>query len=212
MNLKNVLIIGDSYSTFKGWVPDGFGTSYSEEETDQTDVRRVEETWWHQVITETDSKLVMNNSWSGSTICHTGYNGQDLSNIKSFIYRFDCLKESAFFKNNEINTVFVFGGTNDSWANSPIGEFKYSNWEKQDLYSFRPAICYLLDSLKKTLPDARIICLINCDLKDDITNGIKTACEYYGVESIKFEKVEKMHGHPTVNGMRDIKDAVLKAL
>ena len=88
MNLQNVLIFGDSYSTFRDWIPEGFGYSYSEDRTDGNEVVRVEDTWWHRVITATDSKLIQNNSWSGSTIGYTGYNGQDLSESKSFIYRF----------------------------------------------------------------------------------------------------------------------------
>ena len=36
MSLGNVLIFGDSYSTFKGWLPEGFGYSYSEEGRTET--------------------------------------------------------------------------------------------------------------------------------------------------------------------------------
>src|SRR5574344_1656725 len=34
--------------------------------------------------------------------------------------------------------IFIFGATNDSWANSPIGDYKYADWTRQDMYSFRP--------------------------------------------------------------------------
>ena len=44
--VRNIMIFGDSYSTFAGYIPDGYAVYYSTEEREQTDVRRVEETWW----------------------------------------------------------------------------------------------------------------------------------------------------------------------
>jgi hypothetical protein len=76
MQFGNTLIIGDSYSTFKGYIPEGYAPYYTNE-PGNTDVRRVEETWWHQLQAETDCRILLNNSWSGSTICHTGYDGVD---------------------------------------------------------------------------------------------------------------------------------------
>ena len=38
--------------------------------------------------------------------------------------------------------ILVFGGTNDSWANSPLGEMKHEGYTSQDLFSFRPAVSY----------------------------------------------------------------------
>ena len=115
MNLKNVLIFGDSYSTFEGYIPNGFAVYYSKTGSGETGIKNVEETWWYPLIKETDSRLLQNNSWSGSTICYTGYNG-DCSETSSFICRLNKLTDAGFFRENEINTVFVFGGTNDSWA------------------------------------------------------------------------------------------------
>ena len=31
--------------------------------------------------------------------------------------------------------MFVFGGTNDSWSEAPLGEIKYTDWEDGELYS-----------------------------------------------------------------------------
>ena len=36
--------------------------------------------------------------------------------------------------------ILVFGGTNDSWAGSPIGEYVWADWTDEQLYSFRPAM------------------------------------------------------------------------
>lgn len=210
MEFKNVLIFGDSYSTFNGYIPKGYAAYYSE--TGGTDVRNVNETWWHRLISETNSELVLNDSWSGSTICYTGYQNTDCSQTSSFICRLNKLIAGGFFKENEINTVFVFGGTNDSWSNAPIGELKFSDWEKQDLYNVLPAICHFIFKLKETLPAARIVWLMNSGLKPEISDGMKTACEYYDITSIKFDCIDKIEGHPTVKGMEDIKNQILRDL
>ena len=60
---KNLLIFGDSYSTFKGYIPEGYAFYYSEDGRPETDVTALEETWWHQVINEMGANLVLNNSW-----------------------------------------------------------------------------------------------------------------------------------------------------
>ena len=211
MNLGNVMIFGDSYSTFEGYIPENYAIYYSKD-ADYTDVHSVEDTWWYRLITETDSILITNDSWSGSTICHTGYNNSDCSKTSSFIYRLNKYISEGFFEKNKVDTVFVFGGTNDSWAGVPIGELKYSDWKDEELFSFLPAISFLLNKLKETLPETRIACLINTELSSAIANGIADACEHYGTEYIKFSKIDKTNGHPTVKGMEQIKDEILKAL
>lgn len=212
VNLKNVLIFGDSYSTFKGYIPEGYAKYYSESEDAPTDVRRVSETWWHRVMTATSSNLVLNNSWSGSTIGFTGYNNSDCSRSSSFIYRFGKLAEEGYFENNEINTMFIFGGTNDSWSNAPLGEMKYSDWEREELFCVLPAICYFIDKARRTLPDARIICVINTDIKEEIRDALENASAHYGVEFLRLKDIDKVGGHPTVKGMAQISEQVIEAL
>ncbi len=212
MSLKSVLIFGDSYSTFEGYIPDGFEIYYSKTEGGETDVRAVEDTWWYPLIKKTDLKLIQNNSWSGSTICYMGYNGSDCSETSSFICRFKKLKNAGFFKENDINTVFVFGGTNDSWAGSPIGELKYSDWDKQDLYSVLPAFCYFINELKATLPNADIIPIINTELKCEIEEGFKSACAHYGLKPVVLQNIDKRGGHPTIKGMEEIKNQIIDSL
>lgn len=209
---SNTIIFGDSYSTFENYVPDGYAIYYSEKSRPETDVTKVSQTWWYQVITEANLKLVLNDSWSGSTICYTRYNNEDCSKTSSFITRLHKMIEQGFFEKNKIDTVFVFGGTNDSWSNAPLGAIKYENWEKNDLYSVLPAICYFLKTLKDKLPKADIYCLINTGLKPEIYDGMKQACQMYGVTAISFDNIDKKCGHPTIKGMQDIMNTVLDIL
>lgn len=95
---NNAMIFGDSYSTFKRYVPNGYCVYYSETERPETDVTNVTETWWHQVITKAQLELILNDSWSGSTIGYTSYNNADCSHSSSFIYRLRQLIAQDFFK------------------------------------------------------------------------------------------------------------------
>lgn len=208
---NNTVIFGDSYSTFEGFIPAGYAPYYHKS-CGETDVRNVGETWWRLVAEDAGLNIVLNDSWSGSTIGYTGYNNTDCSLSSSFIYRFQKLTDSGFFKENDINTVFIFGGTNDNWSNAPLGNTKFDDFKNDDFYSVLPAICYFLKTVKETLPSAEVYCLVNTDLKPEITDAFKKACEKYGVTEIAFKHIDKQCGHPTVKGMQDIKNEIIKVL
>ena len=198
--LKTVSILGDSYSTFEGYVtPDTNELWYFNRPTDRTDVDSVGQTWWHQLISRGDYKLGLNNSYSGSTVCNTGYRAEDYTS-RSFITRMDNLGTP--------DVIFVFGATNDSWCGAPMGEYKYGNWSVRDLYSFRPAMARLLSGLQERHPNAEIYFLLNDGLKESVNESVKTVCARYGVPVIVLEGIDKKSGHPTVKGMTAIADQV----
>ena len=134
---KKVSILGDSYSTFKGVGPSHYAPFYP---NDRNDVVEVEQTWWSLYIKAKGYQLEKNDSWGGTTICGTGYGRMD-SSRNNFISRVDSLGNP--------DIIFVFGGTNDAWANSPVGEYQYADWTKDDCKNFRPALACLFDMLKK---------------------------------------------------------------
>lgn len=207
--LGNILIIGDSYSTFPSYIPVGNHCWYAKGGHDETDVAAVEDTWWHQLINEAECNLVLNESFSGATVCNTE---RPTIPHTSFVHRLNRLIERGFFDENKIDTVLYFGGTNDSWIDSPIGENKYGELEDVDLDFVLPAFCYCMGKLKSLLPDANIIPIINCDLKDAITEGFKDACAHFGLVPVVLEDISKQSGHPDREGMRQIKEQVKKRL
>ncbi len=211
-NIGNVFIVGDSYSTFKGYVAEGCAVWYSPEGSPNTDVTRVEETWWHQLLKNTESNLVLNHSYSGSTFCFTGYGGEDCSKAKSFIARIRDLENDGFFKKNKIDTFFIFGGTNDTWVPSPLGEINFGDKTEQDLYSVFPAVCYLFEKIKKLCPHSRIIAIQNDTIKPEIKDCLKTVCKHFSIELIVLEQIEKQAGHPNIAGMKQIFEQVLEKL
>ena len=204
---NTVSILGDSYSTFTGFIPQGNACWYFHTPQGENDVVRVEDTWWHRFCAASGYELKLNESWSGSTICNTGYDGVPCPTW-SFIAR---MKNVAGGRKDP-DLIIVFGGTNDSWADSPIGEMKYADWTDDDLKSYLPACCYMLDYLTKEAPKSTIVCVINSELKPEITQGQIDACAHYGVHSLLLHDIEKKWGHPSIAGMSAISDQLLAFL
>ena len=211
-NLGNVMIFGDSYSTLEGHIPQGYAVYYSlnREDTAHFNISAPEDTWWGTVLSATHSKLLVNDSWSGSTVCHTGYGGFDEK--QSFVGRLNKYIADGFFEKNQVDTVFIFGCTNDFWANSPRGEVGGNDHENQTLAFVYPAVEYMLSTLKKVAPKARVIGLINTDFSADFTEKLQTIYHNAGVDCITFDYIEKVNGHPNKTGMEQIANKILKLL
>lgn len=202
----SVSILGDSYSTFEGYLtPDTMDIWYFENKQDprRTDVKSVGETWWMQLIKKKNWKLELNNSWSGSTICYTGYGDEDYR-LRSFITRVPALGSP--------DIILIFGGTNDSWSNAPIGEYKYADWRRADLYTFRPAMACMLHKIKERYPTADVYFISNDGLKPEITESMAQICKHYDVPMIQLENISKTAGHPNVKGMTQIAEQLDKAI
>jgi lysophospholipase L1-like esterase len=202
---ETVAILGDSYSTFEDYLtPDTNAIWYFKKvDKKRTDVVDVKQTWWWQVVKEGGYKLGINNSFSGATICYSGYNDEDYS-ARSFVRRLSNLGTP--------DIIFIFGGTNDSWSGAPVGEFKYADFKRADLYTFRPAMACMMQELQNRYPNAKMYFLSNTELKDDITSSIHTICDHYGVKCIQLKDIDKQNGHPTIKGMKAIADQVLQAI
>lgn len=201
-----VTIFGDSYSTYEGYLtPDTMETWYFKGTPDpkRTDVSSVRQTWWWQVIDRMGWKLEVNNSWSGATICNTGYGDADYTH-RSFMTRHASLGSP--------DVILLFGATNDSWCGAPIGEYKYEGWKRADLYTFRPALAWLLSHIRDRYPTAQLYYILNCDLKESINSSIDEICRHYSVPVIKLSGIDKTSGHPNVKGMSQIADQVVAAL
>ncbi len=209
-SLGNVLVLGDSFSTFKGSIPEGYSAFYSEENC-FGGVRTHEDTWWHQVIESSNSNLLLNSSYSGSTICHTGYDGNDYSAF-SFVTRATQLIKNGFFQENRVDTVLIYGGLNDCWAQSPRGEIKYENITNTELYSFFPALSYLFQTIQNCSKNTRIIFIIEEQLDNAMKDGIKEIALHYSVETISPVGAELQGSHPTLKGMKTIAEQILSAL
>lgn len=195
---KSVSILGDSYSTYEGFLsPDTNFVWYFRTPQHKNDVTLATQTWWYKFIKENGYRLCENNSFSGSTICNTGYNKDDYS-ARSFIARMNNLGSP--------DIILIFGATNDSWAGAPIGEYKYADWTKDELYSFRPAMAYMLDFMTARYPNVEIYFILNNDLKGVIDESAETICKHYNIPCIELKDIDKMDGHPSIKGMQQISE------
>ena len=211
-NRKNVIIFGDSYSTFDDFVPEGYAVYYHTTPRAETDVTKVTQTWWYPLCEELSLNLVRNDSWSGSPVSFTGWDLVDCSETSSFIRRLEKLTDEGFFEENKIDVVFAFGATNDSWCGAPLGELKLDNISREELYSVCPAVAYFIKKLSETFPSADVNYIMNTGLRDEISQAIRAACEKYGVRCIELHDIDKQCGHPTIAGMKSIKEQVKAAI
>lgn len=197
---KKVSILGDSYSTFIGIIPANYSSFYP---NDRNDVTEIGQTWWSLYIQAKGYTLEKNDSWGGTTICGTGYGRMD-SSRNNFISRVDSLGNP--------DLIFVFGGTNDAWANSPMGEYQYSDWTKEDCKNFRPAVACLIDMLKQRYPNAEFCFILNSELKETVNESMREICNHYNVKLVELHDIEKQNGHPSIAGMKSICDQLLEAI
>ena len=207
-------IIGDSYSSFKGYMANANAATWypaSDHNFDDTnDVENVEQTWWYKFANNYKSRLLENNSWSGSAISYDGYSeGLEDGKETSFIQRMNMLTTPQL--------ILVYGGTNDSWVASDtkrddfLGEYKYSDFSESDFIYFRPALAYLLDKLKHKHIGAKIIFMLNSYL-GDIKVSVHEICEHYGVDVCEISNIDLAHSHPTENGMTSIAEQLIRFL
>ena len=201
-------ILGDSFSTFEGYVtPDTNDVWYYE----RIGVTSVEQMWWHKMATEMEWILDKNNSFSGSLICNFwGFNAGLYYKPHSFINRMDNLGDP--------DVIFIQGGTNDVWNGAYHGEFVYSDWTEEDLEYYRPALAYMFDSMKRLYPKAKLYFMIDmglCDYDPVARTFVEDALEiarHYNIDCIKLYDIHKSWSHPDAEGQEDIARQVLEVL
>lgn len=195
---QSVTIFGDSYSTFEGYIEPASNEPWyfqNGNKPQRTDVTDVTQTWWHQLLSRKGWHLCMNNSYSGSTVSYSGYDGADYS-LRSFNTRMTNLGSP--------DIIFVFAGTNDSWAGAPMGDYQYDDFAHANLFQFRPAMARMLEYMTKRYINTRIYFILNDGLRDEVNSSVLTICQHYGVPCIRLHDIDKMSGHPSVKGMQQI--------
>lgn len=203
---KTFAVLGDSYSTFINAVsPDTNYVWYTphEIEAGNTDVDSVSQMWWSIMADSLNIKLLQNNSFSGATICNRGYNGDDYAD-RSFITRLGNLPQA--------DMIFIFGGTNDSWAGAPAGSYDFETFSPDSLYTFRPAMALLLKTLRERQPQAQLFVLINSQLRNEISESMMAIADHYGACYVTLYDIDKRCGHPTRAGQRSIAIQTIKAV
>ena len=116
------------------------------------------------------------------------------------------------------SVIFLFGGTNDSWNNVDLGEFKYSDWTDEELKTFRPAFSYMLDFIKKKHFGSKIVVIKNPPVPDgtgfteEISASIDEICLHYSIDTLSPSISKASNWHPNEAGMRSIYDTIVDYL
>ena len=203
---EKMFILGDSYSTYKGYIPEGYNYYYSDEREALPIVRGCEKTWWKIVSNKLGLDIACNDSWSGSTLSTSVRSCHPID--ASFVLRTDKYIREGFFEKTPIDVFYIFGGTNDSWIDVPVGKPVYSGFDEQSLKCVLPAFSYILKRLLSVEGIKKIVVIVNTDLKEDITNGFVEIAEHYNVDCVLLRDIDKENGHPTERGMREIAEQV----
>ena len=152
---KKLGIIGDSISTYSGYIPSGYQTFYP-----RNTVTSVENTWWKQLLNETGMELCVNASWSGSTI------SGDTSRTDGYVGCSDARVNALTKQNGDIPDIIIcFMGINDFGKNNGIScgvyEGKTSVSTDTNITEITTAYGVLLKKLQVKYPNARIfVCRI----------------------------------------------------
>ena len=208
-------ILGDSYSSFAGYVDPDTNAVYPYNEIGVTGA---EQMWWAQVADSLSWVIERNNSFSGSLVCNFNY--VNYYGPYSFLRRMNSLGHP--------DVIFIFGATNDASAHdsdfNPIvslGDYVYEGWTEEQLCTFRPACTYLFANLRDLYPNAKLYFLLDMDLgsggitverRDAFIESIHYISNHYNVECIDLRHIHKKNWHPDAKGQRDIARQVIEAI
>ncbi|MBQ8761817.1 MAG: hypothetical protein IJZ26_00665 [Clostridia bacterium] len=198
---KNVSILGDSISTYKGYSNDATNTNntiggnavYGNYQTTGSYDIAVEDTWWMQAINNNEMNLLVNNSWSGSSTL-----GELTSNEAGCGTRTENLHDNTGDnQGTNPDIIAVYMGTND--LGKTVGDYTaadfydniYVDADTDGNYdtptTFAQAYAIMLDRITKAYPDADIFCFtilannwVSATTNENINNAIKSIAAHYG--------------------------------
>lgn len=73
-------------------------------------------------------------------------------------------------------------------------------------------MAYMIDNTIARYPNVEIYVIINDGLSEDITESSRTVCEHYKVKYVMLKDIDKLNGHPSIKGMRQIAEQVGKIM
>ena len=232
---KVVSIMGDSISTFEGWIPveDGHNLNHRKRYPQSNLFEDVRLTWWHMLINNLGAKLGVNDSWAGSMVSNTATTNS--GDIGPDACMASITRITNLGSNGTPDLIFFYGGTNDAARNVPMGTFEPSKFQQVDLTSttwstFADAYAVAIMRMQHYYPDAKIIAMTPTwttsyytpQRLDEVVKMIKEICDYYGVAVVDLRKcginqnnLDKTLGdgiHPSALGMEMIEKYLRKQL
>lgn len=183
---KTLSIMGDSISTFEGYIPNEYPSFYP-----AGDVQSVQDTWWMKLIQDNDMKLGANVSASGTPI---QMDSPDAAGAC------DDNRIEALGANGDPDFIIVEFGINDAKIEdmAQLGEidpvfdvpFNSTSANKYDVTTFLGAYQALITKLMVRYPNATIACWA---FPWTSRPGVMTSDDFYKA-SIRIEELCKMYG------------------
>ncbi len=225
-------VLGDSISTFAGYIPtaDGFNLEHLARYPQDNLLTDVNETWWMQVVAELGGKLGINDSWRGSTV--SGYPSVTTGVAGYLAAMSNTTQIQNLGSNGTPDVIMFYGGTNDLAHTPNLGSFDPATAPTEvDLETLKwdnlaDAYCHTILRLRHFHPDSEIIAMFPTYTASYYTNSklaqgnaiLREICEHYGVKYIDLRdcgiSVSDLPDgiHPDAKGMDYITDAVLGIL
>ena len=205
---KKVSVIGDSISTFRGYIPFGYSVYYPR--ADCTFLS-VEDMYWHRLIYKhmTNARLERNIAYSGSLVTNVTVDGLDTSNTY-FAKRF--IQQNGV---GDADIVLIHGGTND-W-NKNVSELSpgvsvrsesapsdedmkvlfdladaattRAEIEALDDKSFCTAYIKLIRLIQERNPAVKIVCIIGDYVGAGVQQATHKMAKHYGAKVVDLRAV-----------------------
>lgn len=222
-NMKTISLIGDSISTLEGYNPEGSEVYYDGSFAEDSGVADLSDTWWGKVIANLGLELLVNDSYSGSTVTQANWAMMYPAAISQM--RMNHLSKNG----NKPDIILINMGTND-FAN---GVEIRSNKASEYTY-FYNAYEFLILQLREKYEHSEIWLMTLSQTKvaeregyifprtyggidiDEYNNTIRELAKKYNCKIIDIYKAnipyESMDVfHPNKKGMDDIYRAFMKA-
>ena len=203
---KYFSVMGDSISTLLGYNPDGYAVYYDAVQGRCADIYSPEDTWWGMVIKALGGRLLVNNSFSGSTVCsHPAYE------IESYASS-DTRTAALHTEGKDPDVVMILMGINDFGLG-----FSTEQFERE----YRS----MLEKIRHRYQAAEIWCLTlpKCENErrrdvqmSDFCSAIRRSAEELGCRAFDICSPAKEYitldgYHPTREGMIAIADEIIAA-
>lgn len=230
-NGKTLSILGDSISTYYGYIPGNNRSRYPE-----GDVDSVDKTYWKKIIDTLGMKLGVNESWAGSLVSWDGVTeSNDIGENKHIA---STTRISHLGDNGTPDIILIFAGTNDIGHEVEIGEMNNLTYAEDvsnlSVSTFSESYTAMIMRVQYYYPKSKILVLTPCfakytsytsytpDRLNQYINKTIEACEIMGVDIIDTRKIGfNMYNiddftidglHPNAKGMELLSDSILKKM
>lgn len=185
---KSLSILGDSISTFAGYIPSGNSTYYPADT-----VQSVTDTWWKKLMDALGMSLEVNNSWSGSRVTTTGGDASA-----------GCMTRCQNLGNSP-DVIIIYMGINDFINEVPLGTYDGRSAIPSSTVTFREAYGIMLDKVLTAYKKAEVyvatlpMCERNADVGfpeindsgvalDVFNEAIRELADAFGVKVLEHNK------------------------